>query len=512
MAASTWLVAADAGPQGPAAKTDDRVNAKKQSATPALALNTALFAPGDRICVAVSGGADSTALLRVLASRQQELGLVLSVLHVEHGLRGEAAQQDAAFVLQLADCLAIPCETVSVDTPARAALHGESIEAAGRWLRYHAFRRLLLEDRADRIATAHTRDDQAETVMMKLLRGAWTEGLSGISPQLRLLEAAGRRGWCVRPLLMTGRAEVEAYLRALGQPWREDASNATDEYARNRVRHTLMPLLRQFNPRADEALAHVAECARTEERYWAAELERVLPRLLLPGRPVRGGGRRAMTETGDSAWAIEVLRLRELEPALQRRVLRAAAERCGATLDFNATERLAAMAAGGSHAETRRLSLAGGVEVERTPREMQFSRSSGSTEEPLPSYRLPIPGSVVAEAFGATLHATVRDGFTGPPAEVRAIQPGDRIRPAGSMRWKRPKEILERKNLDARARGHWPVAAWQGEIVWMRGVSLHPNPAGITIEERLEDGTEPCTLESAVRAGGGDENSAQTGS
>ena len=488
------------------------MNAKRQSALPSLPLNTALFAPGDRVCVAVSGGADSTALLRALAARQQELGLVLSVLHVEHGLRGEPAQQDAAFVSQLADRLAIPCETVSVDTRARAALHGESIEAAGRWLRYDAFRTLLREDRADRIATAHTRDDQAETVMMKLLRGAWTEGLSGISPELRLLEAAGRRGWCIRPLLATGRADVEAYLRAIGQPWREDASNATDEYARNRVRHTLMPLLRQFNPQADEALAHVAECARTEERFWAAELERVLPRLLLPGRPVRGGGRRATTETGDAAWAIEILRLRELEPALQRRVLRAAAERCGATLDFEATERLAAMAAGGSHAEPRRLSLAGGVQVERTPRELQFSSLSRPAEELVPSYRLPIPGSVVAEAFGATFHATVPDGRTGPPAEVRAIQPGDRIRPLDSMRWKRPKEILERMNVDARARGHWPVVAWQGEIIWMRGVPLRPNLAGITIEERPENGTQPRTPENALRAGGEDENSTQSGS
>jgi tRNA(Ile)-lysidine synthase len=491
-------------------RKDDRVNAKKQSATPILALNAALFAPGDRVCIAVSGGADSTALLRLMAARRQELGLVLSVLHVEHGLRGEAAQQDAAFVSQLAASLAIPCETVSVDTPARAALHGESIEEAARWLRYEAFRKLLAEDRADRIATAHTRDDQAETVMMKLLRGAWTEGLSGIAPELRLLEAAGRRGWCVRPLLATGRAEVEAYLRALGQPWREDASNASDAFTRNRVRHALMPLLRQFNPRADEALAHVAECARIEEQFWTAELDRILPRLLLPGRPVRGGGRRATTETGGAAWAIEILRLRELEPALQRRLLRAAAERCGATLDFAATERLAALAAGDRLAE-RRLELAGGVRVERTARELQFSRLSRPVAQLALSYPLPIPGSVSATAFGATFHATAREGAIAPPAVVRAIQPGDRIRPLDSARWKRPKELLERMNIDAGARAEWPVVAWQGEIIWVRGVPLAPNPAGIAIEERAEDWTGPPAAGKAVGAASEDENSARNG-
>jgi tRNA(Ile)-lysidine synthase len=443
-------------------------------------MNTALFAPGDRVCVAVSGGADSTALLRALAARQQELGLVLSVLHVEHGLRGEVAQQDAAFVSQLADRLGIPCEMVSVDTRARAALHGESIEAAGRWLRYDAFRTLLLEDRADRIATAHTRDDQAETVMMKLLRGAWTEGLSGISPELRLLEAAGRRGWCIRPLLATGRADVEAYLRAIGQPWREDASNATDAYTRNRVRHTLMPLLRQFNPRADEALAHVAECARIEEQFWTAELERVLPRLLLPGRPVRGGGRRATIETGDAVWAIEVLRLRELEPALQRRVLRAATERCGATLDFAATERLAALAAGDRLAE-RRLELVGGVQVVRTARELQFSRAAAPALAGTPSYRLEIPGRVHAAAFGLMIEAVSVDGATREPAVVRAIQPGDRVQPMHSSSLKRPKEVLERLGAGRAERSRWPVVAWQGEILWMRGVPLAPGSAGITV-------------------------------
>lgn len=322
--------------------------------------------------------------------------------------------------------------------------------------------------------------------MMKLLRGAWTEGLSGIAPELRLVEATGRRGWCVRPLLATARAEVEAYLHAIGQPWREDATNASGEHTRNRVRHTLMPLLWQFNPRADEALAHVADCARTEEHFWAAELERVLPRLLLPGRPVRGGGRRVGTEGDGAAWAIEIHRLRELEPALQRRVLRAAAERCGAAPGFAATERLFAMAGSSMPAE-RRLMLAAGVQVERTARELQFTRSSGGAAEALPAYSLPVPGSVAAAAYGATFHATGAANREYEPAIVRAIQPGDRIRTFGSARWKTPKEVLERLGAGAAERSRWPVVAWEGQILWMRNVALAPSDVGIVIEERIEN-------------------------
>ncbi len=308
-----------------------------------LTLDTALFAPGDRVCVAVSGGADSTALLRTLLARRDELGIVLRVLHVEHGLRGQASVEDAEFVRALAEQFNLPCEVVRVDTHRRMAEHKESVETAARALRYQAFRDVLAGGRADTVATAHTLDDQAETVLMKLLRGAWTEGLSGISPELHrkalrvgieMAECIGKT--CVRPFLAVQREQIEAYLKAIGQPWREDASNDSFEHTRNRIRHDLLPKLREFNPQIDSILAHMADNARAEEQHWQAELDRVLPLLLLPGKPTRGGGRSVSTTNGSGEVAVEIARLRELDPALLRRVLRAAAERAGATLDFEA--------------------------------------------------------------------------------------------------------------------------------------------------------------------------------
>ncbi len=184
------------------------------------------------------------------------------------------------------------------------------------------------------VATAHTLDDQAETVLAKFLRGAWTEGLSGIHPVIEFPE-----GRILRPLLGTTRAEVEAYLRALGQGWREDSSNRHLSFTRNRIRHELLPLLEGWNPRLREHLAQMAALARDEEAWWQAEMARLAPQMLLPGRPVRGGGRAA----GDGL-ALDVTRLAALAPALQRRLLRYAAEQLGAALDFPSTEALRTLA------------------------------------------------------------------------------------------------------------------------------------------------------------------------
>ncbi|MEO6830457.1 MAG: tRNA lysidine(34) synthetase TilS, partial [Acidobacteriaceae bacterium] len=394
---------------------------QQRGALPGLPVDGSLFAPGQRICIAVSGGADSTALLRTLLARRVELGIVLSVLHVEHGLRGDASSRDAAFVAALAAQYGLPCEAVRVDTRARATQQKESIEEAARNLRYQVFRDVLASGSADRIATAHTLDDQAETVLMKLLRGAWTQGLSGIHPVLQLDRAGSQV--CIRPLLNVTRAQVEDYLRTIRQGWCEDETNRSPIYLRNRVRHELLPVLREYNPQIEQTLAHVAANARAEEQHWQQELARVLPHLLLPGRPVRGGGRSVETGPDAAAVAVEIARLQALDAGLRRRVLRAAAEQCGATLDFEATERLLAMAAPGPAAarQSKRMELAGGVRVERTARELQFARRLSDSlpentsssdvdvaqrEFPL-QYRLPVPGEVEAPAFGARYSATM---------------------------------------------------------------------------------------------------------
>ena len=340
--------------------------------------------PGDRICCAISGGADSTALLLLLheanAATRNALGVGLSAVHVNHGLRGAESDADEAG-REHRDRLDVALEFVErVDTAVRASAERETIEEAARSLRYGCFRALIADGRADSVLTAHTLDDQAETVLMKLLRGAWTEGLAGIAPVVEV-----PRGRILRPLLATRRDELRAYLEARGQAWREDSSNSDEAFTRNRIRHHVLPLLRAENPSIDHTLANLAETAREEEARWQVELARLLPQILLPGKPVRGGGRSNSTAPGAQSVALELERLRALDPALRRRVLRAAARQLGARLSFDETARLLALA-GIAPLPTvpakpgSTLQLANGLLAERSVRELRLSRERADGE------------------------------------------------------------------------------------------------------------------------------------
>lgn len=305
--------------------------------------------PGDRICVAISGGADSVALLLAVhaanTAKRDALGVGVSAAHVHHGIRPGEADTDQQFVEDLCSRLDIPLHIHRANIPKRVAKTGETVEEAARNVRYDYFSSLISSGEADTILTAHTLDDQAETVLMKLLRGAWTEGLSAIHPVVHVTTQApgGRPGRILRPFLNIRRVQVEDYLRRLNQPWREDSTNTDTAYTRNRIRHELMPRLREYNPSLDQTLANLAQLAREEEARWQTELSRLLPQILLPGKPVRGGGRSVSTAPGEAAVAIELDRLRVLDPALRRRVLRAAARQLGVRLSFDETSRLLAL-------------------------------------------------------------------------------------------------------------------------------------------------------------------------
>jgi tRNA(Ile)-lysidine synthase len=343
-----------------------------------LALNLSLFKAGERVCVAVSGGADSTALLLGLVEAcagKDGLGVVVSAAHVHHGLRGAEADGDEAFVRELCAGLGVELRVFSVDTAARQAEEGEGLEEAARTLRYEALSGLMRDGLVDVVATGHTLDDQAETVVMKMLRGAWTEGLGGISP---VVQEGGR---IVRPLLGVRRTEVEAFLMARGQTWREDGSNRDLTLTRNRVRHVLMPMLREFNPGVDALLARTAEIARDEESFWREEVARVLPSMLLPGKPVRGGGRAVSTTVGEASCALEIARLAAMPAALRRRVVRGAAGTVGSRLTSEETAKVQALAGFGGYAGVTgkigsRLELHGGLRVERSARELRFWRQT----------------------------------------------------------------------------------------------------------------------------------------
>jgi tRNA(Ile)-lysidine synthase len=505
-------------PIGKAAKPPPRYDPlvrhpPKSKLAPGLPLDLSLLKPGLRLAVALSGGADSVALLRILAGRSGELGLALHAAHLHHGLRGAEADGDLAFCRELAAKLGLPFHEARVDTAAEAQADpksnkaAETIEEAARRLRYAWFRQLMASGEIDAVATAHTLDDQAETVLAKFLRGAWTEGLAGIHPKLETPE-----GRILRPLLAATHAEIEAYLRAIGQDWREDTSNRHLTFTRNRIRHELLPLLEGWNPRLREHLAQMAAIARDEEAWWQSELARLAPQLLLPGRSARGGGRAAGGGL-DAGLAIEVSRLAVLAPALQRRLLRHAAEQFRTALDFAATEAVRSLALVGRAGQ--KLALPQGLRAERTARELRLAVGPGippkekRAQAPLPEYSVSIPGEIEAPAFGLRLRVEVPgssaangspDGRSDPlgrAATLRNWKPGDRVRLRYSSGLRKVKEVLERLRVTGTERAVWPVLEVDGRIIWMRGVELEREP-GLVIQAAFAG---ECGLDPPPRAG-----------
>lgn len=446
-----------------------------------------------RLAVGLSGGADSVALMRALAARANDLGLVLHAAHLHHGLRGAEADADLEFCRALASELNLPVHEVRVDTAAESRANittgkpAETLEEAARRLRYSWFRELLSTTPLDAIATAHTLDDQAETVMAKLLRGAWTEGLGGISPSLQFPE-----GLILRPMLDTTRTEVETFLNAISQPWCEDSTNRHLSFTRNRIRHELLPLLEGWNPNLRQHLTHMAALARDEEAWWQAEVARHAPELILPGKPVRGGGRAAA-----GGLAIDVSRLAALAPALQRRLLRHAAERLGAAPDFPATEALRTLALNGRAGQKCQIE---GLHAERTPRELRLERGPAvPSAQPTAAYNIPVPGELEAPAFGLRVRietgGQVATRPTALTARLRNWAPGDRVRLRHSSSPRKVKEILERLRVTGSDRAFWPVLELAGRIIWMRGVEVDPDPA---LEPKVTVHIQPLDDQSAT--------------
>jgi tRNA(Ile)-lysidine synthase len=439
------------------------------------------------------------ALLRALTGqnleRIRELGLVLHVAHLHHGLRGAEADADLDFVRELAAHLDLPFHGSRVETAIEArpdvnsGKAAETVEEAARRLRYAWFRQLLREIPLDAIATAHTLDDQAETVLAKFLRGAWTEGISGIYPVMEFSE-----GKILRPLLMARRTEIEAYLGLLGQTWREDSSNRQLTFTRNRIRHELLPLLEDWNPRLREHLAQMAWLARDEESWWEGEVERLASQLILGGRPVRGGGRAA-----GEGLSIDVRRLAELPVALERRIVRHAARQLGIAVDFGATEAIRTLALLGRAGQ--KVELAQGLRAERTHREVHITAvpsgfSTADSTKVATQLAVCVPGEVEAPAFGLRLRIGVSAAPAGQShlprvALLRAWKPGDRVRVHHSSRVRKVKEVLEHMKVTGSSRLNWPVLEYDGRIVWMQGIELEPE-AGILVVALPLGGAEPA--------------------
>ncbi|HEX9781028.1 MAG TPA: tRNA lysidine(34) synthetase TilS, partial [bacterium] len=248
----------------------------------------ALLQPGDRVVVAVSGGSDSMALLALLAELRGRMRLRLTAAHVDHQLR-EGSTEDARFVESHSRSLGVPVVIERRDVAAACARRGWSIEEGARHVRYDALTAVAVRVSAAAIAVAHTADDQAETVLMRLLRGAGPAGLAAMSPR-RPATASADAPAVIRPLLGVWRRELTEYLRARAVPWREDPSNTDRRFLRNRIRHDLLPLLeREYRPNIRAALAQLASQCRAETELVEAALDRQWSRIARPDQ--RGGYR-----------------------------------------------------------------------------------------------------------------------------------------------------------------------------------------------------------------------------
>jgi len=515
-----------------------------------------LLKPGDRVGVALSGGVDSVALLCLLLELRKELGIVLTVVHFNHKLRGAESDADEKFVASLAREHKLRFHSSSTDVAAHAAREHMSVETAARELRYKFFRELLRSGTAgkispdkanaslDKVATGHTLDDQAETVLMRLVRGAGTRGLAGIYPKLSVPtglseesaqhsalskkapgsrrkgdssrspeeKQAGGAGATepaiIRPLLAQKRKDLETYLASVGQGWRNDSSNRDLRFTRNRVRHGILPRLERYlNPAVREALAETAEIARAEEEYLEHEVERLIRAAWIP---VTSAERRQRDIGANKAsgGALKLELLRQLPIALQRRLVRSAGELLGLQLEFRPVEEILRIAAGGP----RSASLPNGWSVVRGKQELRFELTVGAgNDNPEYEYSLSVPGRVKVPETATIFEAeAVRMGnssagynpdhlldtsATAKELRVRNWRPGDRFWPAHTKSPKKIKELLQELHLARPERKRWPVVVSSDEIVWLRGfptpLKLRPkadaDQAVVIREVRLAD-------------------------
>jgi tRNA(Ile)-lysidine synthase len=427
-----------------------------------------MLVDGSVVLAMVSGGADSVALLRILASGELGEPAGLSVLHVDHMLRGVDSDGDAEFVADLCAAIGVVCTVARYDVAAYATEAGLNLEDAGRRVRYRFAEEALdaacaeaaVDGGGGRIAVAHTYDDRMETFLMRLASGAGPAGLLGMPYA---------RGRLVRPLLDARRSDVVSYLRDLGQEWREDATNADTSRVRARVRAELLPLLERMNPRFDEALARTLAVLGDEDAWVDAAAKDASASAF----DVRRGEVRA-----DRA------ALAALPRALARRALRAALagafpddtriefDHVEAVLDGLVESGFARDLPGGLRAFTEYATLV----ISRTP------DGAGALAPAL----LPVPGTADLGTAGtlsaqeadpralvddARVALVDADRFSGPLA-VDSVRPGDRMRPLGMSGTRKVSDVLTDAKVPRRARPSVPVVRHGGSIVWLAGVRM----------------------------------------
>jgi tRNA(Ile)-lysidine synthase len=470
--------------------------------------------PGDRVGVAVSGGADSVALLLLLLELRQKLGIVVSVVHFNHKLRGKASDADEKFVAKLAAKHGLEFHSASADVAKKAKKERANVEDAARRARYDYFRSLVDSGACTRVAVAHTADDQAETVLAHLLRGTGLPGLGGIHPLV---------GPVFRPLLITRRAELRTYLRRKKQNWREDATNRDTKRMRARIRRKLLPLLeKQFQPAIVEHLATLASLAREDEAFFDAFLEERMAAAVqhrdgavcvaLADLCMAATQTRSNTELTKTTESAETTEKRDNATAMSKRIVRhivAQMKPRQGQLGAKHVDAVLELARSGHNGSS--LSLPGGVEVRKDREALVFrtaqnSETSATHANPCEfSYNIDLgqrAQDVHVHELGCVFRFRVIDWPSKraetntremvldrerlrSPLVLRNWRPGDRLRPFGHQNAHKLKRLLNEKHISRWERGGWPVLTSGRVLAWARGF---PVAADFAADEGTREG------------------------
>jgi len=427
-----------------------------------------MFDPGDKVVVAVSGGADSTALLNLLNAHREELGISLHVAHLNHMLRKGEAELDVKFVESLAQKLIIPVSVEAVDISAQAGEEKLGIEEMARKARYAFFERIAAKIGANKIAVGHTADDNVETFLMRLLRGSGLKGLCGIPP---------KRGTIVRPLIRIWRRQIEDYVGALKLVPRRDHTNYQAKYMRNSVRLKLIPQLKIYNLNIKEIILQTILLLTEDNLYLENKTAEALAGVIL--------------EEKDEMIRISTPKLNSLELPIQGHLLRQAIERVKGDLIQLSFQHIHDIMEKIDASEKWELHLPGGIFAMGDKTELVISRERARLREIKPfSYSLTIPGEVRIEEIGKTIRGAFATEFNkqndpnialidyaalGKEIVVRNKLPGDRFTPLGVKGTKKLQDYFVDEKLPADERDLVPIVESGGKIVWVAGQRIDEN-------------------------------------
>jgi tRNA(Ile)-lysidine synthase len=462
-----------------------------------------LLRAGERVGVAVSGGADSVALLLLLAELRERLGIVLSVVHFNHKLRGKDSDADEKFAVRLAEKYGLTFHAGRADIAAKAKRDKANLEDTARRARYEFFAALVEDGRMDKVAVAHTADDQAETVLAHILRGTGLAGLGGIHPTVQHV---------VRPLLKVRRAELRAYLRSKKQTWREDATNRDTTRMRARIRKKLLPILeKQFRPAVVEHLATLAELAREDEAFLSAVASERVQTCVEEGPGQAKISIGALLAKKKKDFNTEDTKDTEKSVAISRRMVRRiVGELKPREGQLNAEHVRAVLQLAASSENGKCLTLPGSVEVRREQDNLIFcakeATPKGSRRKPLEfereinlcdktaEFSVPELGCVFRFRvidWPATRGDTIEKEFVldrdllRSPLILRNWRAGDKLRPNGHRSARKLKRLLNQKRVSRWEREGWPVLSSGGVLAWARGF---PAAAEFAASEKTRSG------------------------